>query len=642
MNEQQKTKIHAGQSGTVRAAIIGMGNWGLNLVNNVQGKSDVIRFVAGATRTPAKRRGIQPQARHPHSAELRGRAGRSRRSMRWCWRRRTPCTPSRSSPPRARASTCSPRSRSASRSSDSAAAVAACAEHKVTLAVGYNWRFQPALQEIARMLADGRLGKLLHIEGNFCGPSVYRFGRDHWRQDRDEGARRRHDRARRARGRCDALSRGRDRHRSTRRASGWRRISASTTPPRCCSASRAAPPAIWARSLLSAETWRMQVFGSKGWAEVGDVEHLTTWQMKVCYLDPANIFVKQKPQVMTFDTVSTERAELEHFARAIQAGQRAGGARRRRGAQRRGARCHRRIRTQRRAGLHSNLKKENMTMRLSRRSLGFVTAALLLACAALSAQAQTTGLSQQADPDRRAVAAGRAARPDRPHRREQAADALGQTVIVENRAGAGGMVGTGYVAKLPADGYTILITTASHTAIPAFTPNTPYDAVKDFTHVTLLAAELRPGARRAARAAGEDRAGAGGAGAQAAGQAQLRPGRARNGEPHPGGGDGRRRRHRHVAGALQGHADRHDRPAGRPHRHVLHRHPDRAAAGAGGQAPRARGDRQGALEGHARRADHAGAGLSRTTTSSTGSAPGCRPARRRRSWRGCTPRSGGF
>ena len=54
MNEQQRTKIHAGQSGTVRAAIIGMGDWGLNLVNNVQGKSDVIRFVAGATRTPAR------------------------------------------------------------------------------------------------------------------------------------------------------------------------------------------------------------------------------------------------------------------------------------------------------------------------------------------------------------------------------------------------------------------------------------------------------------------------------------------------------------------------------------------------------------------------------------------------------------
>src|SRR6476620_944796 len=46
--------------------------------------------------------------------------------------------------------------------------------------------------------------------------------------------------------------------------------------------------------------------------------------------------------------------------------------------------------------------------------------------------------------------------------------AFGQTVIVENRAGVGGMVGTAYVAKLPPDGYTILITTASHTAIPAF------------------------------------------------------------------------------------------------------------------------------------------------------------------------------
>ena len=38
--------------------------------------------------------------------------------------------------------------------------------------------------------------------------------------------------------------------------------------------------------IATAETWRMQVFGSKGWAEVGDVEHLTTWQMKVCLHRP--------------------------------------------------------------------------------------------------------------------------------------------------------------------------------------------------------------------------------------------------------------------------------------------------------------------------------------------------------------------
>jgi tripartite-type tricarboxylate transporter receptor subunit TctC len=65
--------------------------------------------------------------------------------------------------------------------------------------------------------------------------------------------------------------------------------------------------------------------------------------------------------------------------------------------------------------------------------------------------------------------------------------ALGQPVIVENRPGVGGMLGTAYVAREPADGYTMLVTTASHTTIPAFTSNATYDAVKDFTPVALLA-----------------------------------------------------------------------------------------------------------------------------------------------------------
>ncbi|GAB3659460.1 tripartite tricarboxylate transporter substrate binding protein [Ramlibacter alkalitolerans] len=64
---------------------------------------------------------------------------------------------------------------------------------------------------------------------------------------------------------------------------------------------------------------------------------------------------------------------------------------------------------------------------------------------------------------------------------------LGQPVIIDNRAGAGGLVGTAYVAKQPADGYTWLFTTASHVNIPPFAENVPYDPVKDFTHVTLAA-----------------------------------------------------------------------------------------------------------------------------------------------------------
>jgi tripartite-type tricarboxylate transporter receptor subunit TctC len=64
---------------------------------------------------------------------------------------------------------------------------------------------------------------------------------------------------------------------------------------------------------------------------------------------------------------------------------------------------------------------------------------------------------------------------------------LGQPVVVENRPGAGGIVGTSYVTKQPADGYTWLFTTASHVNTPPFNENVPFDPVKDFTHVTLAA-----------------------------------------------------------------------------------------------------------------------------------------------------------
>jgi tripartite-type tricarboxylate transporter receptor subunit TctC len=63
-------------------------------------------------------------------------------------------------------------------------------------------------------------------------------------------------------------------------------------------------------------------------------------------------------------------------------------------------------------------------------------------------------------------------------------EALGQQVIVENRAGAAGTIGSAAVAKSPADGYTLLLgSTGTITAGPAVFKNPPYDAVRDFVPV---------------------------------------------------------------------------------------------------------------------------------------------------------------
>jgi len=67
-------------------------------------------------------------------------------------------------------------------------------------------------------------------------------------------------------------------------------------------------------------------------------------------------------------------------------------------------------------------------------------------------------------------------------------ESLGQYFIVENRAGgAGGAVGANYVAKATPDGTTLLLTASIHVITPFLNKNIPYDVVKDFTPITLIA-----------------------------------------------------------------------------------------------------------------------------------------------------------
>ena len=67
------------------------------------------------------------------------------------------------------------------------------------------------------------------------------------------------------------------------------------------------------------------------------------------------------------------------------------------------------------------------------------------------------------------------------------AKALGQQVIVENRPGAGGNIGTEIAARAPADGYTVLQISATNAVNVTLYRNLPYDLVRDFAPVTQLA-----------------------------------------------------------------------------------------------------------------------------------------------------------
>ena len=301
----------------IRAAIIGLGSWGQHLVRCAQG-SPKIRFTAAATRTPAKARDFAER----HGLRMLGSYEAALADPEIdAVVLATPHTQHTDQIVQAAAArkpvfTEKPLGVNAA---DAERAARACADAGVTLGVGYNWRFQPALQAIKRMLEDGTLGRLLHMEGNFCGPSAYRFPKGHWRHDRNEGP-------------AGGMT-GRGVHvvdamlylagpieqvtaQSFRLVQDFGMDDTTSMLLRFKSGATGYLGTV----IATAETWRLQVFGSNGWAEVGDVEHLTTWEMRLCLIDRDNIGVKQRPQVLTFPATGTERAELEHFAEAVEAG----------------------------------------------------------------------------------------------------------------------------------------------------------------------------------------------------------------------------------------------------------------------------------------------------------------------------------
>ena len=298
----------------IKAAIVGMGGWGQRLVNSAQGSSR-IQFVAGYTRTPAKV--VEFAQRH----NLRMFDGYEQLLADARIEAVVLATPHSMHAEQIMAAAAAGKHVFSEKPlaldvASARLAAQACRQHGVTLGVGYNWRFQPALQEIRRMIDDGRLGKVLHIEGNFCGPSAYRYPPGHWRQQVDESP------AGGMTGRgvhvIDAMLylAGPIEEVTARSFRLARDFGADDTTSMLLRFASGATGYL-ATVIATAETWRLQVFGSNGWAEVGGVEHLKTWDLKVCTIDRDG-WVKQKPVLMTFPQISTECAELENFAAAAE------------------------------------------------------------------------------------------------------------------------------------------------------------------------------------------------------------------------------------------------------------------------------------------------------------------------------------
>nr|MDP2192867.1 tripartite tricarboxylate transporter substrate binding protein [Rhodoferax sp.] len=70
---------------------------------------------------------------------------------------------------------------------------------------------------------------------------------------------------------------------------------------------------------------------------------------------------------------------------------------------------------------------------------------------------------------------------------QKLSESMKQTFVIENRPGAGGLLGSDLVAKAPPDGYTLLVSgAASHAIAPTLSKKVPFDPVRDFTHIALF------------------------------------------------------------------------------------------------------------------------------------------------------------
>jgi predicted dehydrogenase len=187
-------------------------------------------------------------------------------------------------------------------------AVAACRAAGVTLTVGFNRRHAPAFVEMLRRIRAGEIGDVLHIEGQFSGPTGYNLKAGNWRSTRTEAP----GGGMTARGihTLDAMIQIAGLVNEVYAHSGRRKLSADIDMDDTTSMLlkfTGGATGYLATIFVTAELWRVHAFGSKGWLEMrGDIE-LTS-----CAIDG-------KPERLALAAVDKEQLALEAFAAGVAA-----------------------------------------------------------------------------------------------------------------------------------------------------------------------------------------------------------------------------------------------------------------------------------------------------------------------------------
>src|SRR5690242_18336944 len=289
----------------INAAVIGLGRWGKNIVDAVQGKSKRLRFIRGVSKEPelvrdfAAAKGFElstefeeaiadprvqavflatPHSLHVGQISAVAAAGKPV----WCEK---PLALSRAEAQRA---------------------ITACARAGVPFALGNNKRCFPCMREIKRIVAAGDLGEILHVEGNFSNEHSTRV-KGGWRDDPRESP---------GGGMTGAGLHVLDAFVNLAGpiAKVDARVHAQKAPPdpRDSAAAlvqfRGGATGLLATVRAAPMFWRIHAFGTKGWAEAREENALTV------------AVIGGAPETRTFQPVDSLGVLLESFAETIETG----------------------------------------------------------------------------------------------------------------------------------------------------------------------------------------------------------------------------------------------------------------------------------------------------------------------------------